>query len=74
MSRIEINSDNRVIVVDCDTDLPDLAKTALDLWQQTDTPKRTGAGSAGFTMERASQWDHDQRHPVRAEADAKEGE
>jgi hypothetical protein len=70
--------------------IPTDVRDALVALGWTPPPNRTGAGSAGFTMERAmvhlgeiahlgeeagdSQWDHDRRHPVRAEADIKEGE
>jgi hypothetical protein len=49
MSRIEINAGGRHIIVDHDTELAHLERTARDLWDHTTGAEPDKPGAVGFT-------------------------
>lgn len=54
MSRVEIDADQRHIVIDHDGELAPLVAAARDLWDHTNTPPKPPGPATGFTT--AQRW------------------
>lgn len=58
MSRVEINANGRHIIVEHDTELAYLAKTADELWRGTASPSEKLGSPVGFSVYRSDPGTH----------------
>lgn len=67
MSRVEINSGGRHVIVDHDgTDLSHVVEKAEALWKSVEAPEPRPGPAYGFQAEKAPRWDHERQRPASA--------
>lgn len=65
MTKVNINGHDHQVEIEADGELATVVEQARALWEATKGSDAPPGPATGFVIEKAPQWDHDRRPPVR---------